>query len=211
MTPSTSIIAKLLNVKYTHIDKVSMDVFTKQHDNQECEYEKIVVLVRPWESAQNLCPICREKCPGYDTKQEHASSWRGPNLNGVRVELQYQPKRIECPEHGVQTEWIPWQDGKTRSLPDFNNEVAWWALQASRTAVTVFMDVNWRTVGNCIAAAHDRIEPDPKQRLHGLRRICVDETSWVKGHKYITVVYDMDRNRVVWCCCSARLSQNCSI
>ena len=30
MTPSTSIIAKLINVKYTHIEKVYMDVFKKQ-------------------------------------------------------------------------------------------------------------------------------------------------------------------------------------
>ena len=34
--------------------------------------------------------------------------------------------------------------------------------------------------------------------MHGLRRICVDETSYRKGVAYITVVYDMDRNRVVW-------------
>ena len=31
-----------------------------------------------------------------------------------------------------------------------------------------------------------------------LHRICVDETSYRKGFSYITVVYDMDRNRVVW-------------
>lgn len=29
-------------------------------------------------------------------------------------------------------------------------------------------------------------------------RICVDETSYEKGRRYITVVYDMDRNQVVW-------------
>ena len=37
------------------------------------------------------------------------------------------------------------------------------------------------------------------QRIHeDVRRICVDETSYRKGYKYITVVYDMDRNRVIW-------------
>ena len=60
------------------------------------------------------------------------------------------------------------------------------------------MGINWRTVGSCIKAAHDRIEPDISGRLRGLRRICVDETSYRKGHSYITVVYDMDRNRVIW-------------
>ena len=28
--------------------------------------------------------------------------------------------------------------------------------------------------------------------------MCVDETSYKKGHKYITVVYDMDKNKVLW-------------
>ena len=31
-----------------------------------------------------------------------------------------------------------------------------------------------------------------------MRHICVDETSYKKGHKYITVVYDMDKNKVIW-------------
>ncbi len=66
------------------------------------------------------------------------------------------------------------------------------------TAVALFEDIDWRTVGNCVKAAHDRIEPDITIRMHGLRRICVDETSYRKEFSYITVVYDMDRNRVVW-------------
>ena len=68
----------------------------------------------------------------------------------------------------------------------------------SRTAIALFEDIDWRTVGNCIKAAQARIEPDVTIRMHGLRRICVDETSYRKGFSYITVVYDMERNRVVW-------------
>ena len=68
----------------------------------------------------------------------------------------------------------------------------------SKTAAALFEDIDWRTVGNCVKAAHDRIEPDITIRMQDLRRICVDETSYRKGYAYITVVYDMDRNRVVW-------------
>ncbi|MGN0363933.1 MAG: transposase [Bilifractor sp.] len=60
------------------------------------------------------------------------------------------------------------------------------------------MRINWRTVGNCIKAAHGRVEPNVSDRLHGLKRICVDETYYHKGHKYITVVYVIDRKRVAW-------------
>ena len=95
-------------------------------------------------------------------------------------------------------EYVPWEDGGSRFTETFNNEVAWMALQMSKLAVSILMGINWRTVGNCIKAAHERIEPDISIRIHGLRRICVDETSYRKGHAYITVVFDMDRNRVVW-------------
>lgn len=198
MTPNTSIIARLLHVNGMHIEKVEVQNDYRGKDGTPWIYGKVVVHARPFERLRGICPFCGKHCPGYDTKSREESTWRGPNLNGMLVEVKYQPKRIECSEHGVVTERIPWQDGTSRFLPDFNNEVAFLALTCPKTVVTEFMTINWRTVGNCIQAAHNRLEPDPTQRLHGLRRFCVDETSYEKGHSYITVIYDMDRNRVVW-------------
>lgn len=34
--------------------------------------------------------------------------------------------------------------------------------------------------------------------IRGLRTIGIDEISYCKGHKYATLVYDLDRSRVVW-------------
>jgi transposase len=35
-------------------------------------------------------------------------------------------------------------------------------------------------------------------RIRGLRAIGIDEVSYQKGHKYVTVVYDLDRSCVLW-------------
>ncbi|MBN2524838.1 MAG: transposase [Deltaproteobacteria bacterium] len=35
-------------------------------------------------------------------------------------------------------------------------------------------------------------------RIRGLKSIGVDEVSYEKGHKYMTVVYDLDKARIVW-------------
>lgn len=43
-------------------------------------------------------------------------------------------------------------------------------------------------------------EADGRGRLDGLRSIGVDETGYEKGRKYMTVVVDHDRGRVVWAC-----------
>ncbi len=187
-----------LNHNYMHVTSCETATVTVHRFGETFEQTRIYVHARPYERARKLCPVCRKKCPGYDTKYSTESSWRAPNLNGVPVHICYQPQRVKCPEHGVRTEYIPWADGKSRFTEDFCNEIAWMVCRMSRTAVALFEDIDWRTVGNCVKAAHDRIEPDITIRMHGLRRICVDETSYRKGFSYITVVYDMDRNRVAW-------------
>lgn len=198
MTPDTSILTKVLNVKGMHIDGYEYRVGKRSKYGDKWEFEKICVHVRPYKRLRCLCPKCMIRCSRYDTSQETESSWRGPNLNGYYVEVLYQPCRVKCPKHGVITEYVPWQDGNSRCLPDFNNEVTYLTLTCPKSVVAEYMAINWRTVGNCIIAAHHRLEMDPNARLRNLRRICVDETSYKKGHKYMTVVYDLDRNRVVW-------------
>ena len=187
-----------LNHKCMQITGCEEKTVTVHRFGEAYKQTRIYAYAKPYKRFQSRCPVCRQRCPGYDTKHDEESTWRAPNLNGVPVLICYRPKRIECPQHGVLTEYIPWQDGKSRFTADFNNEVAWMACQMSKRAVSLYEDIDWRTVGNCIKASHARIEPDVTKRMHGLRRICVDETSYRKGFSYITVVYDMDRNRVAW-------------
>ena len=75
---------------------------------------------------------------------------------------------------------------------------AWLACQLSKKAVAELLRIDWETVGRCIARARNDIEPNLKKRLDALVHIGIDETSYRKGFKYITVIVDHDRNRVVW-------------
>lgn len=201
MASLLSVLKTVLNLNHNrmHVNSCEITTATVQRYGDSFEQKRIIVHARPYQRVQCLCPKCRKKCPGYDHKQESESFWRAPNLNGIPVYIGYQPMRIQCPEHGVLTEYIPWADGSSRFTEDFNNEAAWMVCRMPKASIALFEDINWRTVGNCIKAARDRLEPDISARMHcGLRRICVDETSYHKGFTYITVVYDMDRNRVVW-------------
>lgn len=42
------------------------------------------------------------------------------------------------------------------------------------------------------------LDPDPSERFKGLVNIGVDETSYKKGHKYITVVINHGTGNVIW-------------
>ena len=199
MTLTKNILKILLNLKHTKIlyhETINKIIY---FHNKPFIRKELHIHVEPYKSKRYLCPKCRNKCPRYDVKNSNESSIRTVNLNGIPVYLEYQPIRIECKEHGVLTEYLPWSDGNSRFSEDFNNEVAWMATHVCKSALAEYFGINWRTVGNCIKAAHQRLEPDVSKRLHsGLKRIAVDETSSQKGHKYITVVYDLDTNQVVW-------------
>ena len=175
MTPNISIIAKLLKVKDMHIEKVTTEEEAGEKNGEKITIEKVVVECRPIKRIQKQCPICRQTCPGYDTKHPTPSTWRGPNLNGMIVEVKYLRHRIECPEHGCLSEYVPWQDGNTRFLPDFNNEAAYLAMNASKTTVCEFMNVNWRTVGHLCRMRRQCFPPDVwnAQQRAGMEYLCV--------------------------------------
>lgn len=71
------------------------------------------------------------------------------------------------------------------------------ATQCSKTAVTELMRIAWRTVGNIIARVCADIDAQV-DRLAGLRRIGIDEISYRRGQKFLTVVVDHDTGRLVW-------------
>ena len=186
-----------LNLERTVISSAVQTVRPAKFAGVTYNREVIELQARPHKHWQHRCPQCMESCRVYDY-QSGMVSWRAGTYNGEPVYLTYSPARIKCPEHGVIREYLPWVAGRSWFTLDFCNEVAWAAMFMPKTAVSAFYQISWQAVGTCIKIAHDHIEPDISQRLVGLRRICVDETSYSKGQKYITVVYDMDRCQVVW-------------
>lgn len=78
-------------------------------------------------------------------------------------------------------------------------QVSWLAKHMTRKAVSDLMQIDWKTVGRCVTRTLKHLDPETEQRrLTGLVRIGVDETSFRKGHKYMTVVINHDTGEVVW-------------
>lgn len=157
----------------------------------------VVVAARPRKAAPR-CPVCGRRCRAYDRLRPRR--WRAPDLGGRRCLVEHAPLRVECPEHGVRAQAVPWaRSASSRFTSAFEDEVAWLSLQMCRSALSELMRVDWHTVGGICARVEASLErADGRGRLEGLRRIGVDETSYKKGHRYMTVVVDHDRGRVVW-------------
>ncbi len=180
------ILKRLLNVKQTAID--GFDILPDK---------SIVIDVHPTKGAQCRCGICGRKARRYDPGTEKRL-WRSGDFNFNIVHLRYDTYRVLCPEHGVVTMQVPWASHKSRFTYDFEQTVTWLSLHCSKSVVSQFMRINWRTVGDIAGRIKDRLDPDPKARFNGLVNIGVDETSYKKGHKYITVVVNHDTGKLIW-------------
>ena len=154
----------------------------------------IIVDVRPtWRRPR--CSSCRRCCPQYDTQAPRR--WRHLSLGAHRIWLRYAPRRARCRHcKTIRVEHLPWACPNTGFTAAFEEMCAYLAQITDATTVTKLLGIDWRTVGVIVRRIVDR-KLDPG-RLDGLRRIGVDEFSYRKRHRYLTIVVDHDRRRVVW-------------
>lgn len=140
------------------------------------------------------CSRCRVARSGYDRQGQRY--WRHLPLGRWTIRLAYEPRRVQCPRCGVCVEDVPWAAPGSRFTYAFEELVAFMAQLTDKTHVTVLLGISWVAVGGIIErVTARRLDPG---RLDGLRRIGIDEFSYRKRHRYITIVVDHDRRRVVW-------------
>jgi len=119
------------------------------------------------------------------------------DLGTVVVHLEADAPRVCCPAHGVVVAAVPWARHGAGHSYAFDDTVAWLAVRSSKSAVGELMRIAWRTVGAiCTRVAEDAMAG--VDRYANLSRIGVDEISYKKGHRYLTVVVDHDTGRLVW-------------
>ncbi len=156
----------------------------------------LVVSVRPSRKVSNRCSRCQRRCPAYD-QGAGRRQWRGLDLGTTKVLIEAAAPRVQCREHGVLVASVPWARPGSAFTREFQDQAAWITVHTSRTAVGQLMRIAWRTVGHIVEV----VSQEARQRidlLSGLRRIGIDEVSYRKGHKYLTVVIDHESGRLVW-------------
>lgn len=143
-----------------------------------------------------VCPHCGHQTRfRYDTRP-CPSSWRHLDLGVWRVQVRSTLRRLSCPTHGVVVEAVPFARPGSHLTRDFDDLLAWLATRMDKTSIARLCRVSWRTVGRaCARVVATELDPG---RLDGLFRIGVDEISWRKHHKYLTLVVDHDRGVVIW-------------
>lgn len=151
----------------------------------------VEVGLQPRRNSRPVCSGCGCRRSGYDTlparRFEFIPMW------GIKVFFLYAPRRVGCPDCGIRVERVPWAAGKHRLTESYVWFLAGWAKRLSWKAVAEAFRTTWDHVFCSVemAVAWGRAH----RNLSG-----IDEIQWQRGHKYLTLVYQIDAHcrRLLW-------------
>jgi len=153
------------------------------------DQQYVVVEINPRKNSKGICPECDKPCPTYDTAPEHRW-WEFVPLWAIPVYFVYRMRRVDCPEHGVVTEKVPWSDGKHTQTVEQRQFLANWARRLSWSEVAECFGT---TFGKVYRAVRWIVDWGLKHRdLEGVESLGVDEIQIHKGQNYATLVYQLD-------------------
>jgi transposase len=159
--------------------------------------EKVIVVdIECRRNSQGKCRECKEACPGYDHLPTR--EFQFIVLWGYRVIFRYTPRRVECAEHGIHVEYMPWAEGKSSITNVFRQFIAHWAKKLSWKEAGEAFKVGW---GQVYESVEHVVKYGLKHRsLDDISTLGIDEIAYRKGHQYLTLVYQTDAHnrRLLW-------------
>ena len=182
----------LIKTVLNRVHKVKGFVYKQTRFNGD----QIEVEIRPRKGSRPICSGCGRRGPGYDTldprRFEFVPLW------ALSVFLIYARRRVDCPRCGVTVEQVPWSEGKHRLTRAYALFLARWARRLSWREVSLIFRTSWENVYRSVAWV---VEYGLQHRsLEGITAIGVDEVQFRKGHRYLTVVYQINSScrRLLW-------------
>ncbi|MGB0107567.1 MAG: transposase [Terriglobales bacterium] len=145
------------------------------------------------------CSQCQKPSPGDDRLAERC--WLFVPLWGIPTHFRYAPRRVECAEHGVVVEQIPWSEGKrpvTRAMMGF---LARWARRLNWRETAQVFQTSWEAVYRSVEWF---VQWGLAQRqLQQVWSVGIDEIHWGQGKRadqFLTVIYQIDCHcrRLLW-------------
>jgi len=185
---------KSLIKRLLRIDKIAIEDANFEVVNDE---EILVIKARPMSRDANRCPKCGKRCKGYDSSTR-LRRWRALDFGSYRVYIEAFAPRIECPKHRVLVAKVPWARHDSDYTYDFETAVTWLALHTTAQDVSEYFRIKWHTVGSIAQRVQKVLEDAQPNRFDNLVKIGIDETSYKKGHKYMTVIINHENGHLIW-------------
>lgn len=154
------------------------------------------IYIIPRKNSKAICSSCDKPGSCYDHQPERLFEFIP--LLGYPVYFRYRMRRVNCKTCGVKIESVPWSDGKQTMTKAFMQFLASWAKKLSWQETARSFHTSWQKVfGSVKYIVTWGLE---NRQLNEVESIGVDEIAWKKGHKYLTLVYQIDAHctRLLW-------------
>jgi transposase len=134
-----------------------------------------------------VCPECGQASPMYDHLPSR--SWRHLDHGEFLTWLHARVPRVSCPEHGVRQVQIPWALPGARFTLPFEGHAIDTLLEADVLGASRLLNLSWDEAWHVMERAVARGLQAKKRRVIPL--LGVDEKSFAKRHRYVTLVCDL--------------------
>ena len=149
--------------------------------------------IKPHKSG-GRCPHCGRR--GKIIARADSRQWDDVVVCGLRSIFFYAPAEIECMTHGRVQERIPWADNHARVTYRLEYLILSFCQIMTQKAAAKLLHMSKSTLSDLLHRGIERIRSG--HRIADITTIGIDEISYHKGMKYATIVYDLDRQCVVW-------------
>ena len=138
------------------------------------------------------CPHCTTPLPLYDHAEERV--WRHLDSCQFQTYLHARIPRVACGEHGVVQVLVPWAAPRSRFTRLFERLAIDVLHQCDVSGATRILRISWDEAWGLMERAVTRGRARKVRTV--VRRIGVDEKAAAKGHRYLTLVCDLDEGTV---------------
>jgi transposase len=144
-------------------------------------------------STRWVCPECLAAAPIHDHQER---TWRHLDTCQFKTLVHARVPRLNCPSHGIKQLRVAWAEPGSRFTALFEALAIDWLKQASLSAVAKQLRLSWDEADGILQRAVRR--GLARRQLEPPRYVGADETSFQKRHEYVTVVGDLERDRVIY-------------
>jgi len=142
------------------------------------------------------CPVCEKEvlCKVHDRRKERV--WRHLDTCQMKTFIHSHIPRVKCPHHGIKTIHINWANEMVRFTHLFERlAIQMLKSSANRSQTAKVLRVSWDELNRIMSRAVDRGLSRRKNEF--ILSIGMDEKSFLSGHRYVTVMTDIQGKRVI--------------
>ena len=152
--------------------------------------QKIRITIKHRKDNKPKCSVCGNRGSSYGTSETREFIF--PRLYNLDVVASYTMRRVKCKHcNNVKVESVSWAQGRSKVSIFLQKQLAHYAKHTSIKSVAEILNVGWQDVRHSIENEVNAINKN--RDYSNVEAIAIDEIASKKGHKYLTMVYDITK------------------